>query len=178
MKQKYYRDLISQPPVFVSEGVRLSSSQQNVGGNDLYHFWAWPIKSPTESSTLSLSHVLTRFGQFCIPCIEGSKSFYQFKSLIDYGLENIFLPIQTQNYKHKLLLYKAIEISEFIDYERKYLLDKYKQKKNIALINEAFSLYKAILDKNVISTEPENIGQTLQFTSKPLFSISNQYYFL
>ena len=74
MKQNYYRDLISHPPLLVGGGVRLSSGQWNVGGNDLHHFWAWPIKSPTGSSALSLPHLLTRFGQFQIPCVEGSRA--------------------------------------------------------------------------------------------------------
>ena len=52
----------------------LSSGQWNLGGNDLHHFWAWPIKPSTGSSALSLPHLLTRFEQFQIPCFEGSRA--------------------------------------------------------------------------------------------------------
>ena len=84
----------------------------------------------------------------------------------------------TRNYRYKLLLCEAIEISEFIYYEKEHLLDKYKQKMSIALISKRVPHYKAILEKNMGSTEPENIGETLQFANKPLFSISNKCYFL
>ena len=73
---------------------------------------------------------------------------------------------------------EATEISEFTYSEKQHLLDKYKQKMSIALISKRVLQYKAILEKNMGFTEPENIVKTLQFVDKPLFSISNKRYFL
>lgn len=101
MKQNYYRDLISQPPLLVGGGVRLSSGQWNVGGNDLYHFWAWPVKSPSGSSALFLPHLLTRFGQFQIPCVEGNRASISLDLCWTLWDRKYLLCVQTHRITHR-----------------------------------------------------------------------------